>query len=138
MTSDFSESQDAHVWPNADGETGLETPAAASPEPLLRIVATDLDGHAILALVGEMDTSNTDTVRQAVAGCLAQKPRTLSLDLSGLSFCGGGGIDTLHWALQQAEVDNVGFRLVAPAPWLRHVLTAIHAHDLLAVTCDRA
>jgi hypothetical protein len=99
MTSDSSESENADVWPKADGEADLETPPAVPPEPrepLLRVVPTHLDGHATLALVGEMDTTNTDTVRQAVTRCLAQKPRTLSVDLRGLSFCGGGGIHTLH------------------------------------------
>jgi anti-anti-sigma factor len=139
MTSHFAESSGhAHVWRNADGETDLEAPASVPPRPLLRIAPTHLDGHAILALVGEMDTTNTDTVRDAVTHCLARKPHTLSLDLSGLSFCGGGGIHTLHWALQQAEADNVGFHIVAPTPWLRRTLTAIQAYDLLAVTSDPA
>jgi anti-anti-sigma regulatory factor len=67
--------------------------------------------------------TNTHTVREAVAHCLARKPDTLSLDLSGLTFCGGGGIHSLHWALQRAEADNVEFRIVAPAP-----LVAPRAH----------
>jgi anti-anti-sigma factor len=137
MTSHFSESWEAaHVWRNADGETDLEAPASPPLEPVLRIVPTCLGSDAILALVGEMDTTNTDTVRDAVARCLARKPRTLSLDLSALSFCGGGGIHTLHWALQRAEADKVEFHIVAPTRWLRHALTAIQAHDLLAVTSD--
>jgi anti-sigma B factor antagonist len=116
----------------------LGAPRSVPPEPRLRIVPTHISGHAILALVGEMDTSNSDTVGEAVARCLARKPHTLSLDLSGLTFCGGGGIRTLHWALHQAKAANVEFHIVAPAPWLRRVLTAMQAHDLLTATSDPA
>jgi anti-anti-sigma factor len=139
MTSRFAQSsENAHVWPAADGQADLGAPRSVPPEPLLRIVPTHIGGHAILALVGEMDTSNSDTVGEAVARCLARKPHTLSLDLSGLTFCGGGGIHTLHWALQQARADNVELHIVAPAPSLRRVLTAMQAHDLLAATSDPA
>jgi anti-anti-sigma factor len=139
MTSRFAQSsENAHVRPAADGESDVGVPRSVPPEPLLRIVPTHIDGHAILALVGEMDTSNSETVREAVARCLARRPHTLSLDLSGLTFCGGCGIRTLRWALHQAKADNVELHIVAPAPWLRRVLTAMQAHDLLAATSDPA
>ncbi|MDT7642829.1 MAG: polymerase sigma-B factor [Pseudonocardiales bacterium] len=135
MTSLFSApSGNPRVRRNTDGETDLEMHRSAPPEPLLRVIATCLGADTVLALVGEMDTTNTDTVREAVGHCLARKPDTLLLDLSGLTFCGAGGIHTLHWALRRAEADKVEFRLVAPAPWLRRVLTAIQAHELLAAT----
>jgi anti-anti-sigma factor len=135
MTSLFSApSGNPRVRRNTDGETDLEMHRSAPPEPLLRVIATCLGADTVLALVGEMDTTNTDTVREAVGHCLARKPDTLLLDLSGLTFCGASGIHTLHWALRRAEADKVEFRLVAPAPWLRRVLTAIQAHELLAAT----
>lgn len=122
-TSPFSASlEKPRVWRNVDGETDLEGPGSAPPEPLLRVIPTHLGGHTILAAVGEMMT-NTHTVREAVAHCLARKPDTLSLDLSGLTVRGGGRIHSLRWALQRAEADNVEFRIVAPAP-----LVAPRAH----------
>jgi anti-anti-sigma regulatory factor len=75
-------------------------------------------------------------VREAVDHCLEQQPDALSLDLSGLTYCGATGARSLRWALQRAEADNVEFHLVAPPPWLRRVLTAIQAHDLLATAAD--
>jgi anti-anti-sigma factor len=132
----FVPSGNPRVRRNTDGETELEMPRSAPPEPLLRVIATCLGIDTVLALVGEMDTSNTHTARQAVIDCLARKPDTLLLDLSGLTFCAAGGIHTLHWALRRAQADNVEFRIVAPASWLRRVLTAIQAHDLLAATAD--
>ncbi|HTF46178.1 MAG TPA: STAS domain-containing protein [Pseudonocardia sp.] len=135
--SPFSASSEkSRVWRNTDGETDLEMPGSAPPEPLLRVIPTQFGVHAIVILVGEMDASNAHTVREVVAHCLARKPGTLSLDLSGLTFCGGGGIHSLDWALRRAEADNVEFRIVAPAPWLCRVLTAIQDHDLLAATSD--
>jgi anti-sigma B factor antagonist len=137
MTSPIAAaSENIRAWRDDDGETDVRRPGSAPPEPLLRLVPTHLEGHAILALVGEMDTTNTDAVREAVARCLTRKPATLSLDLSGLTFCGGGGIHTLNWALERAEADNVEFSIVAPTPTLRRVLTAIQARELLAATAD--
>jgi anti-anti-sigma factor len=123
---------------NIEDETAGEVPASAAPEPVLRVVPTYFGVQAILALVGEMDTSNNDTLREAVDHCLASQPEALSLDLSGLTYCGATSARALRWALQRAEADNVKFHLVAPPPWLRRVLTAIHAHDLLAATSDPA
>jgi anti-sigma B factor antagonist len=137
MTSLFSaSSENPRVRRNADGETDREAPGSAPPEPLLRVIQTRLGVHTVLALVGEMDASNTHTVREAVAHCLARKPDTLYLDLSGLAFCGAGGIHSLRWALRRAEADNVEFRIVEPPVWLRRVLTAIEAHDLRGATSD--
>lgn len=137
MTSLYSASSgDPRVWRNPDLETDLEVTGAAAPEPLLRVIATCLGVDTVLALVGEMDTSNTDTVREAVVHCLARKPDTLLVDLSGLTFCGADGIHCLHWALRQAESDSVEFRIVAPASWLCRVLNASQANDLLAATAD--
>src|SRR5882757_41024 len=137
MTSLYSASSgDRRVWRNADGEPDLEVIGAAAPEPLLRVIATCLGVDTVLALVGEMDTSNTDAVREAVVHCLARKPATLLVDLSGLTFCGAGGIHCLRWALRRPEADSVEFRIVAPACWLCRVLNASQAHDLLAATAD--
>jgi anti-anti-sigma factor len=130
-------SKSLSVGRNTDGETAVSRPGTVAPEPLLRVVPTHFGAQAILALVGEMDTSNTDTMREAVDHCLARQPDALWRDLSGLTYCGATGVRSLRWALQRAEADNVEFRLVAPPPWLRRVLTAIQAHDLLAATSDR-
>jgi anti-anti-sigma factor len=138
MTSPGSASPEhPRLWRNVADETDPGAPGSAPPEPLLQVIPTHLGGHTTLALVGEMDTSNTHTVREAVAHCLELKPAALSIDLSGLTFCGGGGIHSLDWALRRAEADHVECRIVAPPPWLRRVLTAIQAHDLLAAISDR-
>jgi anti-anti-sigma factor len=137
MTSLFSTSSGSpRVGRSTDGDTDREVPGSAPPEPLPRVIQTYLGGHTVLALVGEMDASNAHTVREALARCLAPKPDTLNLDLSGLASCGGAGIHSLRWALRRAEADSVEFRIVEPPVWLRRVLTAIEAHDLLGATSD--
>lgn len=129
-------SEDPRAERNIEDDTAGEVPGSAPTEPLLRVVPTHFGGQAILALVGELDTSNAHTVREAVDHCLAEQPEALSLDLSGLTYCGATGARALRWALQRAEADTVKFHLVAPPPWLRRVLTAIQADDLLAATAD--
>jgi hypothetical protein len=136
-TSPFSASlEKPRVWRNVDGETDLEGPGSAPPEPLLRVIPTHLGGHTILALVGEMDMTNTHTVREAVAHCLARKPDTLSLDLSGLTVRGGGGIHSLRGHCSEPKPTMSNSASWPLRPWLRRVLTAIRAHDLLAATSD--
>ena len=127
-------SEDPRAERNIEDEAAGEVPGSAPTQPLLRVVPTHFGVQAILALVGEIDTSNAHTVREAVDHCLAQRPEALSLDLSGLTYCGASGARALRWALQRAEADTVKFHLVAPPPWLCRVLTAIGAHDLLAAT----
>jgi anti-anti-sigma factor len=129
-------SEDQGDWRNADGEPAVDRPGDGGAEPLLQVVPTHFGVQAILTLVGEIDTSNAHAVREAVDHCLARQPHVLSLDLSGLAYCGATGARALRWALQRAEADNVEFHLVAPPPWLRRVLTAIQAHALLAATSD--
>jgi anti-anti-sigma factor len=131
-------SENQGVWRNVEGEAAVDRPGSAVPEPLLQVVPTHFGDQAILALVGEIDTSNAHTVREAVDHCLARQPEALSLDLSGLTYCGATGARALRRALQRAEADDVKFHLVAPPPWLRRVLTAVQAHDLLAATSDPA
>jgi anti-anti-sigma factor len=129
-------SEDPRAERNIEDETAGEVLVPVMAEPLLRVVPTHFGVQAILALVGEIDTSNVHTVREAVDHCLARQPEALSLDLSDLTYCGATGARSLRWALQRAEADTVKFHLVAPPPWLCRVLTAIGAHDLLAATAD--
>ncbi|WP_445183493.1 STAS domain-containing protein [Pseudonocardia sp. Cha107L01] len=126
------------VGRNTDGAAAVKRPGTVAPEPPLRAVPTHFGGEAILALVGEIDTSNTNIVREAVDQCLARRPDVLLLDVSGLTYCGATGVRGLRWALRRTEADNVEFHLVAPPPWLRRVLTAVRAHDLLAASSDSA
>ena len=123
-------------WKITEGVSALDVPGSTLPEPLLRVVPTRFGVQAVLALVGELDTSNTHIVRETVDQCLSGKPGALFLDLGGLTYCGATGARSLRWALRRAEADNVEFHLVAPPPWLRRVLTAIDANDLLAATSD--
>ena len=129
-------SENQGVERSAGGEPVVDRFGAAVTAPPLQVVPTYFGAEAILALVGELDRSNARTVCVAVDHCLARHPDALSLDLSGLTFCGATGVRGLRWALRVAEAENVEFRLVAPPPWLRRVLMAVQAHDLLAATSD--
>jgi anti-anti-sigma factor len=136
--SPFSASSESrYVGHNVGGGTAADGSGSAVSEPRLRVVPTHFGAQTILALVGELDRSNTDTMREAVDHCLARQPGALSLDLSGVTYCGAAGARSLRWVLRRAEAGNVEFRLVALPAWLRRVLTAVEAHDLLAATSDQ-
>ncbi|WP_190079672.1 STAS domain-containing protein [Streptomyces longisporoflavus] len=52
-------------------------------------------GIARVTLAGELDMDTSRRVRDAVASCLATRPTSLCLDLTGISFCDCAGLSTL-------------------------------------------
>ncbi|MFD3721951.1 STAS domain-containing protein [Streptomyces sp. NPDC058674] len=52
-------------------------------------------GSARVTLAGELDWDTAPYVRNAVAACLAERPTSLRLDLTDLSFCDCAGLGAL-------------------------------------------
>lgn len=71
----------------------------------LTIVTEHRGRQSVLRLHGELDVTNKHHLRQAVSRALEDlHPRTLIVDLSGLSFADCGGLAVLVWAdVRQAE-----------------------------------
>ena len=83
----------------------------------------DRDGDAAtVALRGEVDVATVEQVRATLAEAIAGGPRSLTVDLSGLSFIDSTGLGALIFGFQRARVAGIPFRLRRPSDGVRQIL----------------
>lgn len=104
-----------------------------SRRPVLEAVPVDSGDQVILVLVGDLDMSTDEVLRQAVADALGRHPASLALDVSALAFCDVRGLRALRWTLTRARAERIAVRILAADDQLRHLFTLAGARDLLAV-----
>jgi anti-anti-sigma factor len=74
-------------------------PAASEPFPLLTIISEHHGRRSVLRLLGELDLCSADDLHRAVGTLLEQHdPRSLTMDLSALTFADCAGLSVLVWA----------------------------------------
>jgi len=88
------------------------------PGALLIETRVDAGGAAIVVLSGELDMSNTPSLRETVAAVTADGAQQLVFDLGGLRFMDSSGISVLLEAA--ATVETVQIR--DPSPIVRRVV----------------
>jgi anti-anti-sigma factor len=76
------------------------------------------EGPSVVSLAGELDSTNADALRDAVASVVAARPERLVFDLAGLRFMDSAGIAVLISAA--ADVDVVELR--NPSEIVRRVI----------------
>lgn len=91
---------------------------AHTPADVAIATTAETDGAPVVRLSGEIDSSNVDALREAIAPITAAKPDRLVFDLSGLRFMDSAGIAVLVGAA--AEVGNV--RIRDPSPIVRRLI----------------
>lgn len=96
--------------------------------PLSINVVAAADG-AVVALIGELDLSNVDTLRAAVDSVLADRPERLAFELSGLSFMDSSGIAFLLRTNAKAGP----IKLVNPSHVVRRIIETTGLADILAM-----
>ncbi|MET8148438.1 STAS domain-containing protein [Actinoplanes sp. NPDC005259] len=80
------------------------------------------DDVVTVALRGEVDVLNVGKVRVSLEEALESRPRTIVVDLSGLSFIDSTGLGALTFGFQRARDAGIGFRLARPSPAVRQIL----------------
>jgi anti-sigma B factor antagonist len=83
-------------------------------EPITTSV-THEDGVAVLAVNGEVDLSTVPALEAAIDEALAQQPKALVVDLSGVDFLASAGLQTLV-ATHERITGGTGFAVVADGP----------------------
>jgi anti-sigma B factor antagonist len=78
----------------------------------------DPDGACVVRLGGELDSSNTAKLEEALAPIIAGRPQRLVFDLSQLRFMDSAGIAVLLRAA--AEVPSLALR--DPSPIVRRIV----------------
>jgi anti-sigma B factor antagonist len=73
-------------------------------------------------LHGEVDVMVVDQVRMALTDALAAAPRSVVVELSGLSFIDSTGLGALVFGFQRARDAGVSFRLAHPTKGVRQIL----------------
>ncbi|MEU4214717.1 STAS domain-containing protein [Actinoplanes sp. NPDC026623] len=80
------------------------------------------DDVVTVVLRGEVDVLNVGQVRVALEEALESRPRTIVVDLSGLSFIDSSGLGSLTFGFQRARDSGIAFRLARPGPAVRRIL----------------
>lgn len=93
----------------------------------------ELDGHAVVAVGGEVDLSNADSLRDHLIQALEQRGPDLVLDLAELSFLDSSGVLALTTALRRAWDRGGSLRLAAPQRPVAKVLRVTDMWDLFGV-----
>jgi anti-sigma B factor antagonist len=76
--------------------------------PDVSITVSGLPGHPVVGVSGELDFRKGVTLADHINLILDGRPNRLTLDLSGVGFCGSGSVSALvavHQAAKQARTD---------------------------------
>jgi anti-sigma B factor antagonist len=113
---------------------------ATGPAPL-RIDVTAGPGRRVIALQGELDTTNADRLRNVLNDVLidlrrdsaSQAQALVVIDLAQLTLLAAAGLNVL--ADCRCRLRAVGCRLVLirPAPFVSRILSLVGLDDMLAV-----
>jgi anti-sigma B factor antagonist len=95
------------------------------------VIVTEHHGRqSVLRLLGELDLSNRDFVRDAIDGALEHGPRVLVLDLSGLGFMDCSGLRVLVGTHKHLAEDRRQLFVAGSRPIVRRLirLTGLDAY----------
>ncbi|MER6434686.1 STAS domain-containing protein [Streptomyces sp900105245] len=91
-------------------------------EDLLQAHSVWCEGTVLLHLAGELDLATAPLVENAVAACLAGRPRHILLDLADLTFCDGTGLRALRRVTDRVHAAGVALCLTGVHPHLERSL----------------
>jgi anti-anti-sigma factor len=93
------------------------------PQRPLSFAVLRHDGEeACLEVSGEIDMKTAPALEEAVLGLLAERPRRLVLDFSGVPFCDSSGIGVLVRVYNKASVTGCRVAIRRPTPNVRAIL----------------
>jgi anti-sigma B factor antagonist len=102
-----------------------------SQAELLRVDARHESAGAIVTLAGELEYSTAERFVACILEVLDTKPRSITVDLHGVTFSDSSGLSALLRARDLAFVDQVAFRIKELSPRLRRRLELTATKDLL-------
>ncbi|MDX3849963.1 STAS domain-containing protein [Streptomyces sp. AK02-01A] len=88
-------------------------------------------GNARVTVAGELDHDTASYVREAVAACLAERPKSLCLDLTDVYFCDCAGVNALLGARISVLLAGVDLVVEGIGTQLARLLSLIGAGDIL-------
>jgi anti-sigma B factor antagonist len=107
---------------------------AFPPRPRATVEVRPAAGGAqVCVLAGDLDIENLTPAAQALAALVAQRPRAVVVDLSGVGFCDSSGLNLLLRTRLAAEEEGVALRLAAVPPTVMRVLELTGAHTVFSL-----
>ncbi len=89
---------------------------------------------ATVALHGEVDVLTVDQVRVALTDAIAGGPRSIVVDLAGLTFIDSTGLGALVFGFQRARDAGIAFRLARASRGVRQVLVLSGLLEVVELT----
>ncbi|MEU8897564.1 STAS domain-containing protein [Nocardia sp. NPDC048505] len=97
------------------------------------------DGATVLTVAGEVDLATAPALETAIEGILADKPRAVIIDLTGVSFLASAGMAALVAAHQRAgESTTIAVVADGPATSRQLKMTSLDQVFALYATLDAA
>ena len=123
-------------WRKRLPHDAAEAPAATSPhqvDAILAIACEEVDGHARLALTGELDLSNASAFAAQLRKVEEARPDVVEIDLRGLTFIDSSGLTELFAANRRARERNGRVVLVKDHGPIERVLNLACVEDVIDV-----
>lgn len=98
---------------------------------VLRVEGKQNHSGTTITLEGEFDMTGTQRFWAFVTEALAEDPRAITVDASGLEFIDSSGLLALLRARDAAVEAGVAFRVSDPSPALRRLVEVTGVKDLL-------
>ena len=89
--------------------------------------------YTLVEITGEADVTNTDELRRLLDDEVAQQPRTLIIDLSGLRFMDSSALHALLRVNRALDRQGGVLALVSPQPAVAKILRLTTADRLIPV-----
>jgi anti-anti-sigma factor len=90
-------------------------------------VKSDASGTVVIALIGEIDLSNVDRVRDVITPSVSNASDRLVFDLGALDFLDSSGIALLLWAAAQTKA----VELRQPSDIVRRIIEVTGLTEIL-------
>ena len=94
----------------------------AEPLQLELSCATDEDGNQIISVTGELDIATAEQAYAYISEVIDSWPTTVSVDLSGLTFCDASGLGVLAKIARHARQAGRQLKLTSARPSLLKIM----------------
>ncbi|WP_084962711.1 STAS domain-containing protein [Thermoactinospora rubra] len=88
----------------------------------LKVSTRSHAGHALVAIVGEIDLYTAPRLQAEFTRLLQEGPRRVVIDMSGVEFCDSTGMNVLLSALKRTKEQGGALEVASPRPAVRKIL----------------
>ncbi len=93
-------------------------------------------GTTVLSLAGKLDQHSAPVLKEGFPRIVALTPRSIDLDMSGVSRVDGVGLAALVWSWGFAQEQGCELRLLHVPSATREIVTRMNLHHVLPVLED--